>query len=151
MKQSKELTQAEMEAVLWSHEEAEHSADLETIMSTVSDDPHYELVSIGWKVDGRDAVREMYRRMNVTARDSGPNRARSTKRVHAVGPNTLVREAYLYFTKDNERAAGRYAVVLTFDDGKISGERMYLDPDFAAMLGQVLGDDFGNVPGVTRI
>jgi hypothetical protein len=145
---SEELTLEQMEAVLYLHEKAERSGDLETIMSTVSGDPHYELVSVGWKVDGWDAVEEMYRRMNIT----GPNiTATSTKRVHALAPNTLIREASVYFDHDGKRTVGQYAVVLSFSGGKIAGERMYLDPVFAAGLAHVLGDDFGDVPGVSRL
>lgn len=146
-----ELTKKQMEEILLAHEIAELEQDIEATMATVTPDPHYELASLGWAVDGTDAVRETYRRILPY------NRARDVAaemRVHAVASNTLLREAYVTFdTVEGERVTGLYLVVMAFDPHLklISGERMYMDPVFGKMMSEQLGADFGDLPGVSRI
>ncbi|MGW4125430.1 hypothetical protein [Nocardia sp. NPDC004711] len=145
-----QLSKKQMEEILLAHEIAELEMDVEATMATLTPNPHYELASLGLAVDGTDAVRETYRRIL-------PNRGRNVaaeKRVHAVADNTLLREAFMSFnTLEGERVTGLYLVVMAFDpDLKlISGERMYMDPNFAKMMSEQLGPDFGDLPGVSKI
>ncbi|WP_222131386.1 hypothetical protein [Pseudonocardia sp. C8] len=146
-----QLTKQEMEEILLEHEIAELEQDVERTMATLTPDPHYELATLGWAIDGTEPVRETYRRIMpyVTVRDVA-----AEKRVHAVAANTLVREAYVSFTTSaGERVTGLYMVVMSFDPDLrlISGERMYMDPVFAGMMAEQLGDDFRTLPGVTPI
>lgn len=146
----RELTKKEMEEILLVHEIAELEMDVEATMATLAPNPHYELASLGWAIDGEDAVRETYRRIL-------PNRGRDVaaeKRVHAMAANTLLREAFMSFNSlEGERLTGLYLVVMAFDPElkKISGERMYMDPNFGKMMAENLGPDFGGLPGVSRI
>ncbi|MBY8861353.1 hypothetical protein K7711_33095 [Nocardia sp. CA2R105] len=145
-----ELTKKEMEEILLTHEIAELEMDVEATMATLAPNPHYELASLGWAIDGEAAVRETYLRIL-------PNRKRDVaaeKRVHAVAANTLLREAFMSFnTLEGERTTGLYLVVMAFDPELklISGERMYMDPNFGKMMAENLGPDFGDLPGVSRI
>lgn len=145
-----ELNKKEMEEILLAHEIAELEMDIDATLATLTPNPHYELAALGWAIDGPDAVRETYRRIL-------PNQNRDVaaeKRVHAVAANTLLREAFMSFnTLAGERVTGLYLVVMAFDpDLKlISGERMYMDPNFAQMMSEQLGPDFGTLPGVSRI
>lgn len=146
-----ELTKQEMEAILLTHEIAELEMDLDATMATLVPDPQYELATLGWAIRGRDAVRETYTRIMsyVVERDVA-----AEKRVHAVASNTLLRESYVSFDlADGTRVTGLYLVVMSFDPELklITGERMYMDPVFAEMMAEQLGDDFGEVPGVSRI
>ncbi|BBZ10046.1 hypothetical protein MBRA_02410 [Mycobacterium branderi] len=143
------LTLKEMEHVLLAHEIAELEQDIDATMATVVPDPHYELSSLGWIIDGEAAVREMYRRiLPVDHRDVA-----AEKRIHAVAENTLLREAVMSFNDlEGKRVSGLYLVVLAFDPELklISGERMYMDPLFAQMMSEQLGPDFAEVSGVSR-
>lgn len=146
-----ELTKQEMEEILLEHEIAELEQDLDRTMATLTPEPHYELASLGWAIDGTEPVRETYKRIMpyVTVRDVA-----AEKRVHAVAANTLVREAYVSFTtSQGERVTGLYMVVMSFDPDLrlISGERMYMDPVFAGMMAEQLGGDFSALPGVSPI
>ena len=146
-----ELTKKQMESILLDHEVAELEGDLEATLATLTPDPHYELATLGWAIDGRDAVRETYERILPGAQKWD---IAAEKRVHAVADNTLLREAFVSFnTPEGERLTGLYMVVMAFDPELklISGERMYMDPQFAAMMSRDLGDDFADVPGVSRI
>lgn len=145
-----ELTKKQMEEVLLTHEIAELEMDVEATLATLAPNPHYELASLGLAIDGIDAVRETYRRiLPNTGRDVA-----AEKRVHAIASNTLLREAFMSFnTLDGDRVTGLYLVVMSFDpDLKlISGERMYMDPNFGKMMSEQLGPDFASLPGVSRI
>ncbi len=144
-----DLTKKEMEEILLAHEIAELEQDVDATMATLVDNPHYELAFFGLQVDGREAIREVYNRI---LRDAG--NVAAEKRVHAIAPNTLIREAHMTFTNDDgERVNGLYLVVMSFDPEtkKISGERMYQDPNFAGLMGKQLGSDFESLPGVSKI
>jgi hypothetical protein len=98
-----------------------------------------------------DAVRETYSRILP-----GANKwdIAAEARGYTWGTNTLVREAHVsYNTLEGERVTGLYMVVMAFDPElkRISGERMYMDPVFAKLMATDLGEDFGAVPGVSRI
>ncbi|MFD5177066.1 hypothetical protein ACFWM1_14730 [Nocardia sp. NPDC058379] len=145
-----ELTKKQMEEILLAHEIAELEMDVEATLATLAPNPHYEIASLGWAIDGTDAVRETYHRI---LRQQGRGVA-AEKRVHAVAENTLLREAFMTFnTLDGERVTGLYLVVMAFDPGLklISGERMYTDPNFGQTMAELLGPDFGSLPGVSRI
>lgn len=148
---AQELDRNQMQEILIAHEKAELEGDLEATLATLTPTPRYELATLGWAIDGMDAVRETYQRIlpgaekwNIAAEARG----------YTWSENTMVREAHVSFdTLEGERVTGLYMVVMTFDPElkKISGERMYMDPHFANMMATDLGDDFGSVPGVSRI
>ncbi|MBO0852919.1 MAG: hypothetical protein J2P18_04050 [Nocardia sp.] len=142
------LTLAEMEALLAAHEKAEFDLDLDATLATLVDNPMYEFPSLGWHIEGRDAVRETYNRM---LHGSDERNIWADKRVHAISDNSLSREAYVYLDGPDGRVTGQYFVVMEFEGDKIAGERMYMDTTFAALMAQILGPDFGSVPGVSRL
>lgn len=141
------MTLEHMEAVLNAHETAEFNNDLEAVMATLVDNPVFELPAVGLRLEGQDAIREMYRRflgagdkLNIWA----------DRRVHAISDNELVREAFVYFDTPEGRVTGQYCVVLTFEGDKLVGERFYMDSSFAEVMGEALGDIL-TLPGVTRL
>ncbi|GEE01686.1 hypothetical protein nbrc107696_21320 [Gordonia spumicola] len=73
------------------------------------------------------------------------------RRVHAVSENELCREAYVYFDTPDGRVTGQYFAVMAFEGDKIKGERMYMDTSFCASMTEILGADFGDIPGVSRL
>ncbi|HJQ05480.1 MAG TPA: NADP-dependent oxidoreductase [Nocardioides sp.] len=140
-----------MEALLHLHEEYELNYDFDGTISTLTAVPQYELPTLGWKIEGRDAVVELYRRMLP----GGLIQAMwAEKRVHAVAPNTLAREAFVFFnTPDGRRVKGQYMAVIAYDKDEklIIGERLYMDKSFAEAMARALGPDFGDIPGVSQI
>ena len=146
-----EMTKNEMEEILLAHEKGELEEDLDATMATLVDNPHYELPTLGYAFDGYDAVREAYSRIMPGTRSRN---VAAKMRVHAIDSNTLVREAHVSFTSSSgERVNGNYIVVMSFDPEErlISGERMYMDTNFAKMMSENLGPDFKDVPGVTKL
>ncbi|MGW4533678.1 hypothetical protein ACWEOI_22295 [Nocardia sp. NPDC004340] len=142
------FTLQQMEEVLAIHEMAEFNLDLDATLATLVDNPVYELPTLGWHIEGRDAVRETYARMLP---GSDKRNIWADKRVHAISDNELCREAYVYFDTEEGRVTGRYFVVMAFEGNRISGERMYMDTTFAKAMAEMLGPDFGDIPGVSRL
>jgi hypothetical protein len=145
------LSKNEMEEILLEHEIAELEMDVERTMATLIDDPQYELPTLGFAIRGADAVRETYRRIMRTVVDRD---IAAEMRVHAIAANTLIREACVSFNlADGRRVTGLYSVIMSFDPEKekITGERMYMDTNFAAYMTEQLGDDFDQIPGVTKL
>jgi hypothetical protein len=148
---TKELDRNQMEEILIAHEKAELEGDLEATLATLTPEPQYELASLGWAINGMNAVRETYQRILPGAQKWD---IAAEARGYTWGENTLVREAHVSFnTVDGERVTGLYMVVMAFDPElkRISGERMYMDPLFAKLMATDLGADFGDLPGVSRI
>lgn len=140
------LTLDQMEDLLALHEEAEFNVDVDGTMATLIPHPIYELPTLNWYIEGWDAVKETYRRLLIGGEERN---IWAVKRTHAIAGNSLIREAYVYVdTDEGVRVTGRYNVVMDFEGDKISGERMYMDATFARAMTQILGPDFGDIPGV---
>lgn len=143
-----QFTLQQMEELLALHEKAEFDMDLDATMDTLVDNPVYELPALGWRIEGRPAVYETYKRLLP----GGDERNLwADKRVHAVSEFELCREAYVYFDTDEGRKTGLYVAIIAFEGDKILGERMYMDSTYAKAMAEILGDDFGDIPGVYRL
>lgn len=143
-----EFTREQMEALLAVHEEAEFNDDLDATMATLVENPVYELPTLGYRIEGRDAVLETYKRMIPTAKKQN---AWADRRVHAVSPTTLCREAYVYFNTDEGRKTGQYFALIEFQGDKILGERMYMCDTYAKEMAKMFDEDFDKLPGVHRL
>lgn len=142
------LSLQQMEELLAIHEMAEFNLDIDGTMATLVDNPIYELPAINWHIEGQEAVRETYRRL---LHGGDVRNIWADKRTHAVSENSLCREAYVYFDTDEGRVTGRYMVTMDFAGDKIAGERMFMDATFARAMNDILGPDFGEIAGVSRL
>lgn len=143
------LTLQEMEKLLAIHETAEFNLDIDGTMATLVENPVYELPALNWYIEGWDAVTELYRRL---LHGGDVRNIWAEKRTHAITDGSLCREAYVYVdTDEGVRVTGRYNVVMDFEGDKISGERMFMDATFAKAMSEILGPDFGDVPGVSPL
>lgn len=128
------------------HVAAELAGDLDTTLSTMSDDPHLNHVPTMAGGVGRDGVRSFYRD-HLVGKFFPPD-VKMTNVSSTVGENQIVDEVFISFThtttidwllpgvaptgKPVEMAV---AVVVGFKDGKISHEHIYWDQ--AGVLVQV--------------
>lgn len=128
------------------HVAAELAGDLDTTLSTMSDDPHLNHVPTMAGGVGRDGVRNFYRD-HLVGKFFPPD-VKMTNVSSTVGENQIVDEVFISFThtttidwllpgvaptgKPVEMAV---AVVVGFKDGKISHEHIYWDQ--AGVLVQV--------------
>ena len=140
------LTLEQMEELLAIHEMAEFNLDIDGTMATLVDNPIYELPALNWYIEGWDAVKETYRRL---LHGGDVRNLWAEKRTHAITASSLCREAYVFLDTDaGVRVTGRYNVVMDFEGDKIAGERMFMDATFAKAVTEILGPDFGDIPGV---
>lgn len=146
----KTLTLEDLNAAQKRHEIPELAADVEGTMATICPHPVYELPAVGWMIDGREAVTEFYRR---TLPYFQAREVHAEARIHALGPNTLLREAHMTVVLDGESVCTNYLAVIAVDPETdlITAERLYTDPVSAGLFAEALGDDFGTVPGVSKM
>ncbi|MCV7065889.1 nuclear transport factor 2 family protein [Mycolicibacterium farcinogenes] len=137
---------AQLQAALFRHGLMELERDLDGTMDTVAANPHYELMNVGWRLEGREAVREMYRRMYA-----GPEPLSSEQRIVGAAPNSMTIEVAVHFDCFEPDTVSRDLTILTFEDGLVASERFYTDPNFTEAMRRALGEDFGEVPGVPRL
>jgi hypothetical protein len=137
-----------MEVALDAHRNYEQAFDLDGTMSTVAPHPVYEFVNLGWRVDGRDALREAYRRMFVGYLSKIQSK---TLRTLAVAPNALCREGFAVVKSENGPINCRTITVITFEGDLVSGERAYTDAFTADLMYGALGADFAQIPGVSEL
>lgn len=141
------LTLDQMEELLAIHEMAEFNLDIDGTMATLVENPIYEFPALNWYVEGREAVRETYKRL---LHGGDVRNFWAEKRTHAItAAGSLIREAHVFFDNaEGARTTGSYNVVMDFEGDKIKAERMYMDTGFAEAVSQFFGPDFGDIPGV---
>ncbi len=138
--------QQSMIALFERHVEAELAGDLETTMSTMTDDPHLHNVPTGMGGVGRNGVRAFYRD-HLVGKFFPPD-VTMTPVSRTVGHDQVVDELVISFTHTTPidwllpgvAPTGRHveiavAVIVGFKDGKISHEHIYWDQ--ASVLVQV--------------
>jgi hypothetical protein len=147
-----------MKELLLEHEQCEAMGDVEGTMATLVEHPVFELHPQGLRIEGYEAVREMYGKFLQDAFRSRPAERKAQmaptlkSRITAFADSLLVTEANndIKFP-DGSIVSLRFLVLVYFQDGKILGERLYSDNDYTEVVNSVLGPDFINFPGVTTI
>ena len=144
------LTNEQMLALSKRHVEQEMKGSVEGTMATVCPDPYYELYPMGFRIVGRAAVTEMYRRMLVAPIGLQPIQWATRK--FSVGPEGIFSEDEAQI-RDTDGTVRRVAAVsvYSFEGELLKGERVYLNDAGAAMTQKALGPDFTKISGVDKI
>jgi hypothetical protein len=128
------------------HGAAESAYDLRRTMDTVGPEPVWECYPQGLRIVGRAAVSELYSRIF-----SGflPLMASSSDLTVAYGECHIVLEhRYRWHGDLPDEPDVRSVTVMTFEDGLVQSERIYMDHRMAASISDALGADFASLPGV---
>jgi hypothetical protein len=141
-------TPATLKEAFDAHAQAERILSLADTMHTVSADPVYELHPAGYRLSGRTAVSEYYRRTFHGYLDRIVD---SQHRTTSFGDSYLVVEGVHTLRAHDEDLMCRSIAVLVVEDGLVSAERVYMDDAGWAVVAEALGDNFIDVPGVTRL
>ncbi len=140
-------------AVLDEHFHSEVDHDWDACLATFRDVPRYEIVATGQVHEGRDEVVAYHR----AQRTAFPDQRHENVRMHVADDDTIVSEFDLLGTNSGEflgmaptGRAFRVAViaVFTFDDDRITNERVYLDG--ASLLRQIGHEDLLPLAGTER-
>jgi steroid delta-isomerase-like uncharacterized protein len=131
-------------AVLEEHFRSEIDHDWDACLATFKDVPRYEIVATGQVHEGRDAVVAYHQGQ----RGAFPDQRHEHVRMHVADDDTVVSEFDLLGTNTGEflgtPPTGRsfrvpVIAVFTFDDDRITNERVYLDG--ASLLRQIGHED----------
>lgn len=138
--------------VLDRHFQSEIDHDWDACLATFRDVPRYEIVATGQVHEGRDAVVAYHRGQ----RTAFPDQRHENVRMHLAEDDTVVSEFDLLGTNTGEflgmeptGKAFRVPViaVFTFDDDRITNERVYLDG--ASLLRQIGREELLPLAGTT--
>jgi carboxymethylenebutenolidase len=125
------MTPEEMKRVHDEHLAAEAAKDLERAMATYVDDCFYDIVPMGIRIDGKEAVRGYYQSLFNAMPDSDLEVAGE-----AFGDNVLVAWGTFHATilgdfmglpPTNRKLALPMTVVNEFKDGRMLAEHLYYD------------------------
>jgi hypothetical protein len=146
-----------MKALLLEHEQCEARGDLDGTMATLVEHPVFELHPQGIRIEGYEAVREMYGRFLPGFKDQfaeskvAPERVLKSS-ITASGNSVLCTEVQDKMHRaDGTPTRMRMLVNVYFQNGKLLGERLFADNDMAELVNSALGPDFFKLPGVTTI
>ena len=140
-------------AVLDEHFQSEIDHDWDACLATFKDVPRYEIVATGQIHEGVENVVEYHRGQ----RTAFPDQRHENVRMHVSDGDTVVSEFDLLGTNTGEflglpptGRSFRVAViaVFTFDDDRITNERVYLDS--ASLLRQIGHEDLLPIAGVEQ-
>lgn len=144
------FTVDQLETYLDAHAQAEFALDIDATMATVIENPFYELHPMGYRIEGAEAVAEMYRRMLPSYM---ANVRRADLRTKLFGDNSITCE-YRFAIRQPDGGwltAYRMGIVEFAEDGRVLSERDYISTAMADLMTNALGEDFIAVPGVSRI
>ncbi len=136
------------------HERLELLFQYEQVLGTLVENPVYFWFPRGWKIEGRPAVLEMYRRLTpmIEALADSIREGTRTMDYFAVGEDQLAAEVqFEYPVSPGEKHRVRIAAFVPFRDALMIGETQYVDRILAAEIDRMLGADFGDLPGVSLI
>jgi hypothetical protein len=142
-----DLTHDEMLALMAQHDLAEGNGDVDAVMKTVCANPEYEFQPLGYHIRSREAVAEMYRRILPSQKDAVKALQRKTQ--------WFAEDGYaVEFELDMTAADGKpykshVITAFVFEEGLVKAERVFLGPQHAALIKEVLGADFTALPGVS--
>lgn len=129
--------------------------DFDGIMSeSIIDDAVWEFFPNRIRIRGKEAIRRYHEiTYGVVIEQVDPRNGEDTREFYSTttSPNMLTHEfSCIYTRKDGSSFRGYTIAVIPFADGKMCGERVYLDKEMAAWFEEGLGNDFFNIPGVER-
>lgn len=139
------VTRDVLETYVQEHFEAEVALDLDRTMASMADEPYWECVPLNFRANGRDAVREFYRRLMAGFFPRIRDFADMTT-VLADDTAVLEHRIELELPDGSVRATYLVAIVQVNEQGVVS-ERGYFDENLADVFRVALGD-FAAFPGV---
>lgn len=130
-------------------------ADFDGIMKhSITDDAVWEFYPNRIRISGADALRR-YHEINyeVVIAQIDPRNGEDTREYYSTttSPNMLCHEfSCIYKRKDGTSFRGYTMAVIPFANGKMCGERIYLDKEMAEWFEDGMGEEFFRLPGVER-
>ncbi len=154
-KSDEALTPEKMTEILMRHELFEFDEDIDGVLTTLVDNPVYELYPQGCRISGMDAVRVLYERtLPIFLQFDYRRKPVDTRDITCIAfsDNQLVAELNDEFEfPDGTRKRVYLMVIAEFSGDAIVGERLYLDHKLAGLYEDALGPDFFARQDVTKL
>ena len=138
------------------HVQGEVAEDVEQVLATICESPHYEIHPAGYVLTTRDAVREFYTRMLPMFGQMVPDEASATfedgDANKFVGPlGVMTQDFGLHRDESGRETQVKSCAFFVHDpeSGLMKGEYIYTNTATARIFRKMLGDDFANFPGVS--
>jgi hypothetical protein len=152
---AEKLTPDRMIELAMEHEVFEFANDVDGIMSTLVDEPVYELYPQGVRISGREAVRRFYElTMPIVLQFDYRRKAVDTREITcaAFSDNQIASEVNCEFDfPDGTTRRVHLMCIGEFRGDLMYGERIYCDHALAELYDSVLEPEFYELPGVTRL
>jgi hypothetical protein len=142
------FTPDEIREITKPHGIAEYAKDLEATMATVGSEPLWEYHPMGLALVDRDAVAAQYQ---ILFDHVLPYVVSETERSRAFGDNYVMIEQEIRLKIDDTESVSYFTVVVTVDEGHVTGERVYNSGPLATLLDQCFDESFRALPGVVDV
>lgn len=129
--------------------------DFDGIMEhSIIDEAVWEFYPNRIRISGKEALRRYHEiNYNVVIKQVDPRHGEDTREFYSTttSPNMLAHEfSCIYTRKDGSTFRGYTIAVIPFANGKMCGERIYLDREMAEWFEEGMGEEFFELPGVER-
>lgn len=148
------MTQDEMIQFNLEHARKFMEGDIDGIMrESIVDDPVWEFYPNRIRVSGKQAIRR-YHEINYKAiiAQVDPRNGGDTREFYSEthGENVITHEFSNIMNLDGVEKRCYFIAVIPYQDGKMVGERVYMDKDVAVWFEKQFDADFFKLPGVER-
>ena len=148
------MTQEEMIAFNLEHGRKFMEGDIDGIMrESLVDDPVWEFYPNRIRISGKEAVRR-YHEINLKAviAQVDPRNGGDTREFYSetAGENVITHEFSNMMNLNGIVKRGYFLAVIPYQDGRMVGERIWLDKDTAAWFESQFDEEFFKLPGVER-
>ena len=121
---------------------------------SIIDDAVWEFYPNRIRITGKKALRRYHEiNYNVVINQIDPRNGEDTREYYSTttSPNMLTHEfSCMYTRKDGSTFRGYTIAVIPFANGKMCGERIYLDKEMAEWFEDGMGEEFFKLDGVER-
>jgi hypothetical protein len=144
-------------ALVRRHMDAEVAQDIDAVMRTLVDIPYYEIHPLGLRIQGKSAVREMYKRLLPGSFDHIVESRAMTfntgdpKNLWSGPDGVVIRESCMVQLPDGERFEISEMAIFSLEGESIRGEQFYCNGPLARLFKIALGEEFKDLPGVERM
>jgi hypothetical protein len=145
------------------HGAAETAGDVDRIMATLCSNPKYEIFPLNYRMEGRGAITEFYRRvlgknipgvgnMRIGKASGNLGDLDSPVDVLWMGTDSLVTRDDVFLTgEDGRERSLRFLSIFTLEGHLLEGEIIFTSAAGARHMNNMLGPDFIQVTGVSLI
>jgi hypothetical protein len=133
------------------HAELESREDWEGALATMTPDGHYELYPLGLRIEGAEAITELWKRLTGLACFAGPALASGRIREWATDDAVVNVADWSFPGADGTPRPARLITSFRFSGHAIASEVLHVDTGCEPYVAAALSGTFETLPGVTPV